>query len=244
VLALVLRSRLPSGERKTTAITYAAALRSLPALYRSEEVLRVRGALGLLVFAALSVVWSSLVLVMTAHPYSLSHATIGLFGLTSMAGVVSARRAGRLVDLGRGDRVTGAALGVLALAWPLFALIEWTLAAVAIGLLLLDWAVQAVHVTNQSLIYARRPEARSRLAGAYMLFYSAGIAGGALAATATYASAGWIAVCALGGAINVGALALWAATRPRKARQRRRCPAASLEGEPFGIICVKDSFEL
>ncbi|MBZ9907734.1 hypothetical protein LB557_17140 [Mesorhizobium sp. BR115XR7A] len=39
---------------------------------------------------------------------------------------------------------------------------------------MLDLAIQAVHITNQSLIFARRLDARSRLVGAYMIFYSRG----------------------------------------------------------------------
>ena len=168
--------------------------------------MRVRGVLALLVFAALSVVWSSLVLVLTAH--ALSHTTIGLFGLATLAGAVAARRAGRLADRGSGERTTGLALGVLVIAWFPLALIGWSLAAVAVGLVLIDAAVQAVHVTNQSLIFAARPEARSRLAGAYMVFYSIGIGGGSVAATTAYAAAGWTAVCALGATISVAALAV------------------------------------
>ena len=51
---------------------------------------------------------------------------------------------------------------------------------------------------------------RSRLVGAYMVFYSIGSAGGAIAATAVYARTGWIGVCLLGAAISATALALWA----------------------------------
>jgi predicted MFS family arabinose efflux permease len=200
-----------------TAITYRAVLRSLPALYAGEKSLRVRGAPALLVFAALSAVWSSLVLSLTAPPHSLSHAAVGLFGLTAIAGAIAARRAGRLADRGRGEHTTGIALGLLVVAWLPLALIEWSLAAVAVGLVLVDLAVQAMHVTNQSTIYAARPEARSRLAGAYMLFYSVGIAAGSVASTATYAAAGWTAVCALGATISLAALAVWIATTPRSA---------------------------
>ena len=80
-------------------------------------------------------------------------------------------------------------------------------------MLLLDLAVQAVHVTNQTLIYAPRPDAGSRLIGGYMVFYSLGSATGALAATSLYTAAGWGAVCALGAAFSCLALVLWAATR-------------------------------
>ena len=223
LVVLVLLRRLPAGDHDRTAITYGAVLRSLPALYAEARPLRIRGALALLVFAALSVVWSSLVLELTAPPYSLSHATVGLFGLVSVAGAVAARRAGRLADRGKGERTTGRALGLLVVAWLPLAMIEWSLAAVAVGLVLIDLAVQAVHVTNQSMIYAARPEARSRLAGAYMVFYSIGIGGGSVASTATYAAAGWTAVCALGATISLAALAFWVTA------SRRRCPAAGTD---------------
>ena len=36
---------------------------------------------------------------------------------------------------------------------------------------------QAVHVTNQSMIFKTRPEMHSRLVGCYMLFYAAGLGG-------------------------------------------------------------------
>jgi hypothetical protein len=46
-----------------------------------------------------------------------------------------------------------------------------------------------------------------------MVFYSVGTAGGSVASTATYAAAGWMAVCALGAAISLAALAVWVASR-------------------------------
>lgn len=51
-----------------------------------------------------------------------------------------------------------------------------------------------------------------------MVFYSIGSATGALAATSLYAAFGWGAVCVLGAAISCLALALWALTQPRHAR--------------------------
>ncbi len=76
-------------------------------------------------------------------------------------------------------------------------------------MVLLDFAVQAVHVTNQSLIFAARPDAQSRMVGAYMCFYSAGSALGAAAAAQVYALWGWMAVCLLGALISLAALAVW-----------------------------------
>ena len=78
-----------------------------------------------------------------------------------------------------------------------------------LGVLVLDFAIQAVHVTNQTLIFNARPDARSRLVAVYMMFYSAGSAGGALAATNMFAWAGWTGVCSLGAGLSLIALILW-----------------------------------
>lgn len=72
---------------------------------------------------------------------------------------------------------------------------------------------QALHVTNQSLIFRARPEAHSRLVGLYMLFYAVGSGLGALSTTMTYAIAGWQGVCLTGAAVSLVALVFWWVTR-------------------------------
>ena len=75
-----------------------------------------------------------------------------------------------------------------------------------LGVVILDFAVQAVHVTNQSIIFALRPDAQSRLVAGYMLFYSIGSAIGAIATTWVFAHAGWSGVCMLGATISAVAI--------------------------------------
>lgn len=195
-------------------MSYGRLLRSVIDLFVAEPLLRVRAMLALFIFASFSVLWSSLVLPLSAPPLSLSHGVIGLFGLVGAAGALSAVRAGRLADRGRGQVTTGAALALLLLSWLPIGFTRQSLLSLVVGLLLLDLAVQAVHVTNQSLIYRLDPEARSRIAGGYMIFYSVGSAAGSIASTAVYAWAGWTAVCLLGATISATALAFWALTLP------------------------------
>ncbi|MYV54149.1 MFS transporter, partial [Streptomyces sp. SID3212] len=124
--------------------------------------------------------------------------------------------AGRLHDRGLGAHTTGIAFVLLVASWLPLALTRQSLWALAIGAVLLDLAVQAVHVTNQSMIFALRPDAGSRLMAGYMIFYSIGSAVGGLASTAVYALAGWGAVCVLGAAFSALGLLLWAVTTPRR----------------------------
>jgi predicted MFS family arabinose efflux permease len=190
--------------------SYRRLLGSMVILYRTEPVLRTRATLALLIFATFSVLWSSLVLPLSTPPLSLSHGAIGLFGLVGAAGAFAAAGAGRLADRGLGRVTTGVALALMLVAWLPIGLVRHSLAALVVGLLLIDLAVQAVHVTSQSVIYMIDPAARSRLVGVYMVCYSIGSAAGSIASTATYAWAGWLGVCLLGAATSAAALAVWA----------------------------------
>ncbi|WP_410524753.1 MFS transporter [Pseudomonas sp. B20] len=209
-MSLLLYRAMPTSQVSQEKGNYWQLLGSVFTLYRTERTLRVRGTFALLIFAAFSVLWTAMVLPLSAAPHSLSHTQIGLFGLAGIAGALAAMQAGRLADKGLGNRTTGIALALLTLSWLPSAFIDSSLLALAVGVILLDFAVQAVHVTNQSLIFAAKPDAQSRLLGAYMCFYSLGSGVGALAATYTYANSGWVAVCLLGAAISGIALLYWA----------------------------------
>ncbi|QBF28480.1 MFS transporter [Pseudomonas tructae] len=209
VIAAVFCKVLPAAESPLRQHRYPALIRSLFMLYLTEPVLRLRGLLALLIFAAFSVLWTAMVLPLSAPPLSLSHTAIGLFGLAGVAGALAARRSGRWADQGLGQRVTGISLLLLTLSWLPISYAQSSLLALVFGVIALDFAVQAVHVTNQSLIFAARPDAQSRMVGAYMCFYSVGSALGAAAATQVYALWGWNAVSLLGALISATALLLW-----------------------------------
>ena len=213
LIGLILVRILPRNIPVTSCESYAAALRSIPKLLKEEPLLRTRAAFAFLIFASFSTLWTSMVLPLSAERFAMSHAEIGLFGIAGLAGALAASGAGRRADRGLARRTTGAALALLTLSWLPLGFLPYSLTAFAIGVVLLDLAVQAVHVTNQSLIFAIRPEARSRLVGAYMVFYSAGSALGALSSTAVYAWFGWPGVSCLGFAYSLAAMIYWAAKR-------------------------------
>ncbi|WP_136620478.1 MULTISPECIES: MFS transporter [Mesorhizobium] len=212
VMALVLYLMLPRHEPERPRTSYPRLLGSVLLLFVQEPLLRVRAVLAMLIFASFNVLWAPLVLPLSAPPFSLSHTEIGLFGLAGVAGALGARWTGGLVDRGRGQLVTGLSLLLMMAAWLPIAFMGLSLWLLVAGIVMLDLAIQAVHVTNQSLIFARRPDARSRLVGGYMIFYSAGSALGSIASTMAYGAMGWNGVCALGMGIGLLALLFWALT--------------------------------
>jgi len=211
LISLVLGKALPAASGQPPRTAYPELLLSVWRLFRTEPQLRRRGTLALLIFAAFSMLWSSMALPLT--DLSLSHTRIGMFGLAGLAGALAASRAGAWADRGWGQRATGIALALLTLSWLPIAGLQRSLLLLTVGVILLDFAIQTVHVINQSLIVAARPEAASRLVGAYMCFYSLGSALGAIAATQLYAHWGWQAVCYAGAAVSALALFCWSGAR-------------------------------
>jgi predicted MFS family arabinose efflux permease len=223
VLWLVLYRTLPKVERGrgtangATLPGYGALIASTFTLIVRDRVLRTRGVLALLMFAAFNIFWTALVLPLSVPPFELSHAQIGAFGLLGAVGAVAASRAGRRADQGAGQRTTGVALATMLASWAALAGTNHSLWWLAIGIVLLDLGGQAIHVTNQSMIFnAQSGDTHSRTVAGYMLFYAAGSGLGGIASTWVYAFAGWMGVCVLGAAVTAVALAFWAATLRQK----------------------------
>ena len=197
---------LPRGEREVKSLSYLQLIQSVFTLFIQERTLRIRSILAMLIFADFSILWTPLVLPLSAPPLALSHTVIGAFGLVGVAGALAAAQAGKFADQGYGQRTTGIALTLLPISWIFINYLEKSFLALIIGIVLLDLAVQAIHVTNQTMILPLRTEARSRLTAGYMVFYSIGSASGSIASTQMYAHFGWGGVCLLGASISTIAL--------------------------------------
>ncbi|WP_343125382.1 MFS transporter [Xanthomonas fragariae] len=195
-------------------LSYPQLVGSVLTLLRDDAVLRSRSrsrsVLGGLIFAGFSMFWTTLTFLLSGPSYGYGTAVIGLFGLIGAAGALAANRSGHWSDHGHGDRVSWGGLLMLLLSWVLLAFAPHSIVLLIIGVLLLDIAVQGVHVANQSVIYQRNPHARNRLKSAYITCYFIGGAVGSTLSTAAYAQAGWNGVV-IGGAVLAVAALGWVA---------------------------------
>jgi predicted MFS family arabinose efflux permease len=221
-LAAALWRALPKIE-PAQSLSYGRLLASAVELTRTEPVLRLRSAFGFLGFATFSVFWTSVAFLLTRPPYSFGEATIGLFALVGAAGATAARITGRLTDRGGDHTATGVLLAVLVASWGVIALDGGRELLVLIaGVVLLDLAVQGAHVTNLSVIYRLRPDARSRLTTVYMTSVFLGGMAGSAASGAALAAGGWSDVALTGGAFAAAALVLWIAQTVIDRRHNRK----------------------
>lgn len=207
LFAAVLGRALPA-EGKRPHLSYPHLVGSSLRLLADEPALRRRAWHGAMAFAAFSVLWTSLAFLLSAAPYHYSNLVIGLFGLVGVAGVAAANLAGKLADVNRTAITTAGAGVLLTLSFVVLRAGTTSVAAVIVGIIVLDIGTQGMQITNQAVIYALRPDARSRINSAYMFCYFVGGAVGSVTAGIVFSADKWTGVCLLGGGFGVATLAM------------------------------------
>ncbi|MFZ5274315.1 MULTISPECIES: MFS transporter [Enterobacter] len=208
VMALALWRGLPKVKQENH-LNYPQLLASVFSLFKQDKLLRTRALLGCFTFANFSILWTSMAFLLAAPPFNYSEGVIGLFGLAGAAGALGARPAGGLADKGKSHLTTSAGLVLLLLSWAAIWYGHISVLALIVGILVLDLTVQGVHITNQTVIYRVKPEARNRLTAGYMTSYFIGGAAGSLISASAWQHAGWSGVCAIGAIVATLNLLVW-----------------------------------
>ncbi|GAA4919274.1 putative MFS family arabinose efflux permease [Stackebrandtia albiflava] len=234
VLAFAARRGLDPDVRATRA-RYGRAVSEMGRLFVTDPLLRSRGVIAFFLFASFGTLWSGLAPVLAAAPWHFGTTVIGLFGLAGLTGALGAARAGRWSDKGRAPSITTWSLALLAGSWLLIGHAESSLWPLIVGIVVLDFAVQAVHVSSQHLLTVAHPGRSSGVIGVYMACYSLGSALGAVTTTLVYTAAGWPATGLLGGAYAVLGLLVAVLTR-RSTRPDAHADRADIRPQPVADI--------
>lgn len=208
LVALVLWRVLPAS-RNPQRIAYGEVLGSMLTLLSRYPRLRSRALLAGLSFASVSGMFATMALLLSGTPHLLGDAAIGLIGLTGAAGALTASLAGRWADRGWLQMTTGASVLLLALSFLPLWLGATSLPAFVLGFVVIDAALQGIHISNQTVVYGLLPEARGRLNAVYMTAYFIGAALGSAAGSLAWQWAGWPGVCGLGLAMALSCGLAW-----------------------------------
>ena len=217
LLALTLALALPPRTPAAT-LSYRALLASMARLARTTPALQRRALYQAGLFAAFSLFWTTVPLLLAGPQFQLSQGGIALFALAGVAGAVASPIAGRLADKGWTRPATAFAMLAVAAAFLMTHVGAYG-SPFALGLLvaagiLLDFGVTTNLVLGQRVIFVLGAEYRSRLNGLYMAtFFAGGAIGSALGGWA-FAHGGWALASWLGFALPVAAL-LYFATEKR-----------------------------
>ncbi|MCS6552755.1 MFS transporter [Curtobacterium flaccumfaciens pv. flaccumfaciens] len=214
VLALLLRRAIPELEARG-GVAYPQLILSVFRAVRTHRTVQVTLVISSSVFAVFTMFWTALTFLLSSDPYDFSTSSIGLVGLVGLAGAVAAQRVGRLHDRGLSVPVTGGAIVLLLVSLVVAGIGAHSIVVVLLAVLLLDVAVQAANVLNQTRLFSVDPAARSRLNTAFVTSNFIGGAIGSALASVLWNAGGWTAVT-IGGAVLTGfAATVWAVHRNR-----------------------------
>jgi predicted MFS family arabinose efflux permease len=192
----VLWTRLPNT-RPTTQASYGQLLGSLYRLWRAHGEIRRATAIQFMFGICYGGFWA-VAAPMLALVHRVGPTAAGLIGIPGAAGILVARRAGRWTDRVGLTPVVRVGIWSMMAAWVVMAFGEWSIAAIVIGVMLLDIGLRAAMVANQTLINSAVPDSRARANTLFGFHVWSGNAAGAFLASWTFAHFGWLAVCAIG----------------------------------------------
>ncbi|WP_316842810.1 MFS transporter [Pedobacter gandavensis] len=167
LLMLLMAKRFPLS-RPSFKGTYGELMASMWHYVKTQPVLREAAIINFLAFGVLSAFWTTMVLFLANPPFNFQTLQIGLFGIAGAAGALAAPLVGKLSS-GTNPRkniLIGLILQVISIA--AFYFTGSQLYLFITGIILIDIGQQAIHVTNQTRIYALVPEARNRLNTVFM----------------------------------------------------------------------------
>ena len=196
-LAFALTTRILPNGKPTTDLSYGRLIASLWPLLREHAALRNAILTQTLLWIAFNAFWASLASLL-AQRWGLGPFWSGAFGLVGIAGALAANGAGRLADRIGPLRVLAYSVAAVASGYVALAFGQVSLAALVVGVVLLDLGCQSALVSNQTRIFALDPKAQGRVNTLFMVAIFLGGAAGAALSGALMARVGWSGVVAEG----------------------------------------------
>ena len=174
--------------------TYAQLISSLFSLIKEQPLLREATVINVFSFAQFGAFWTTMVLLLSAEPFSFNSATIGLFGIVGASGALAAPLVGKLGDKGSSRIAVGYGCLLIALSFMIFYFSSTNIIGIVIGIVFIDIGLQGVHISNQTRVYSIVPEARNRMNTVFMSFSFLGTAAGSAYGLFLWEMGGWFAV--------------------------------------------------
>jgi predicted MFS family arabinose efflux permease len=196
VVAVLIAVKLPSSS--SPKIVYTDILGSMFHLLKTHQILQKRAILGGICFAAVSIVFTTMALLLSEQPYQFSDFQIGLVGLVGITGVIMGPWVGQQFQKGNEAKLTSISLYLLLISWLILSAAKSHLLIYLLGLVVIYISLTILHILNQNVVYGIDPHARSRLNSIYMTIYFSGAAIGSFVAAWMWADYGWQGCCVFG----------------------------------------------
>lgn len=177
--------------------SYGSLLKSIGHYFKTEPSVRLAALRGGLSFAGLSAFWTTLVFLME-DSFGYGSDVTGAFGLFGIVGAVAATVVGKYSDRFSKNKIILYAAVLMIISWVVLYFSASSIFGLIVGVVLVDLAMQALHITNQNIIFSKNQEARNRINTIYMVGFFVGGAIGTTAGAFAWTNYGWTGVSTLG----------------------------------------------
>jgi len=199
--------------------SYRSLMTSLIHLVKSEPKLRVAAVRGALCFACFSAFWSTIAFLLHDNLHKGS-GYAGFLGIFGAFGALAAGLMGWLSDRMNAYKLSGITIVLIIVSFVIFYFSAYSYIGLIIGVIVMDMGVQATHISNQSIIFALKPEARNRINTIYMVSYFLGGTAGTFVATLLWKNFQWTGVCAVGVGLSLLTLVIHFLNHPKTAQAK------------------------
>ncbi len=196
-LLVLIMQRVFVKSKPTYHGTYQSLMLSIIYYVKTFSQLRIASISNAISFASMSAFWVTMVLFLSAKPFEYNTVQIGLFGIIGASGALAAPLVGKRSSGSIAVVKKISLLGLLAqlLGYVAFYFTGSKIILLIIGIVLIDIGHQALQISNQTLIYSLKPDARNRFNTVFMTSTFIGGAAGSAIGIFLFHMGGWNIFC-------------------------------------------------
>lgn len=202
ILAYLLKKRLPHVP--VFKMSYGKIFYSMGLLLKEERRLVYRAIIGGFAFAAMSILFSTIAVLLTSEPFKLPDVLVGVATIIGVFGALATAKIGKIADRGHTSILTWIGVALMIISWALLYFGGKYLTSYILGYGLISFGLAVVHTSNQNIIFRLRPDAKSRINSIYMTAYFTGGACGSALGVYAWHHGGWTMTCLVGVCLVMG----------------------------------------
>lgn len=202
ILAYLLKKRLPHVP--VFKMSYGKIFYSMGVLLKEERRLVYRAIIGGFAFAAMSILFSTIAVLLTSEPFKLPDVLVGVATIIGVFGALATAKIGKIADRGHTSILTWIGVALMIVSWALLYFGGKYLTSYILGYGLISFGLAVVHTSNQNIIFRLRPDAKSRINSIYMTAYFTGGACGSALGVYAWHHGGWTMTCLVGVCLVIG----------------------------------------
>ncbi|MCT9977318.1 MFS transporter [Acinetobacter sp. I-MWF] len=202
ILAYLLKKRLPHVP--VFKMSYGKIFYSMGVLLKEERRLVYRAIIGGFAFAAMSILFSTIAVLLTSEPFKLPDVLVGVATIIGVFGALATAKIGKIADRGHTSILTWIGVALMIVSWALLYFGGKYLISYILGYGLISFGLAVVHTSNQNIIFRLRPDAKSRINSIYMTAYFTGGACGSALGVYAWHHGGWTMTCLVGVCLVMG----------------------------------------